>query len=1172
MSEEQLRNPGPCLDELGDPLLGSVVEGPAGWLFLGRVSLAEQPWLAGHAVAGTVLVPGTAIVVVALRAGERIGRAHLDELTLQVPMVLREGEVRDLRVVLGHPGDDGACPVTVHSRVDGAASADLEWVRHATGVLSVPSSGGRNCAWASAWPPEGAEPVGIDDVYERLASAGYEYGSAFRGMRAVWRRGGEVYGEITLPDEPGAGSFVIHPALLDAALHPSLVGSTATEDVLLPFSWREVAVHVAGATSLRVRLTIGNELSLEAAAPDGALVAEVGSLVARPVDPARLEVTKPSSPEHFTVDRVPLATTGSAGSCGVVGEDRTGIARQLLDAGVPVAALHAADVAVFVSSGDGEPASRTEQALEVLKSWSTESRGRPLVIVTRGAVVARPGEVITDVAGGALRGLVRSAANEHPGRLVSVDLDGRPESLRVLASAVASGEPEIAIRAGEASVPRLVRARPGLPVPAEGAWHVDVSGRGTVENLVVVPAPQAERELAPGEVRVAIRAAGVNFRDALNVLGMYPGDPGPPGNEGAGVVLEVGPGVTEFTVGDRVFGILPAAYGSGAVTDARLVARMPETWSFADGASVSMVFLTAYYGLRDLAGVRAGESVLIHAAAGGVGMAAVQLARLWGCDVYATASPPKKSAVTDLGVAPDRIASSRDTGFASAFPPVDVVLNSLSGEFVDASLGLLRPGGRFIEMGKTDVRQVTAVRYRAFDLSEAGPDRVREILCELLGLFDQGALRLPPVTSWDVRQAGEALRFVAQARHIGKVVLTVPGAIAGGTVLITGGTAEPGVAVARQLAERGVTEVVLVDSGGAAAPDTLQDELTARGLRVRIVAADLADRETAAAVLSEHRPDAIVHAAGAWDDGAPDASASGQPASLFRTRVETAVVLDELSRDLDLAAFVVLSSDSAITGGPDRGRHSAADTFLDALVQRRRALGLPGLALASPAGSAAALLDAAWDSGHAYLATGDFAARVAEGIAVPPLLRDLARASRRPDTGGPILDQDFAGLDDQERQDVMVDLVRGHAATVLGRGSLETIEPDRAFRDFGFDSLTAVEFRNRLGAATGLKLPATVVFDYPSSEALARHLLRLLGPAEVASPGDLMDSLRRLESELSVLPDGDPVWEQARKTAKSILARAGAESGEPGEVPSMLDDASDEEMFRFIASEFRPDL
>ncbi|WP_372450437.1 zinc-binding dehydrogenase, partial [Streptomyces griseochromogenes] len=411
--------------------------------------------------------------------------------------------------------------------------------------------------------------------------------------------------------------------------------------------------------------------------------------------------------------------------------------------------------------------------------------GSRLLVVTERAVDAGS-ETLVEVAGASAWGLVRAIQSENPGRVLLADVDDVADAgvEVVLRAGVASGEAQFVVRSGQVRVPRLGRAVPGLRVPAEGGWRLGFSERGTLDNLVLAPAGSGE--LGVGEVRVGLRAAGVNFRDVLNVLGMYPGEAGLLGLEGAGVVLEVGSGVSGLRPGDAVMGLFSGAFTAEAVTDARLLAPVPVGWSMAEAAAAPVVFLTAWYALVELAGLQSGESVLVHAAAGGVGIAAVQLARHLGAEVFATASPSKWAAVRELGVDASHIASSRTTEFEAVFRDVsggrgvDVVLDSLAGEFVDASLRLTRPGGRFVEMGKTDIRdpeeveRLHRVAYQAFDLLQQDPGVIGAMLSSLTELFARGVLRPLPVACWDVRRAVDAFRFLSQARHIGKVVLTVP--------------------------------------------------------------------------------------------------------------------------------------------------------------------------------------------------------------------------------------------------------------------------------------------------------------------------------------------------------------------------------------------------------------
>ncbi|OOK76926.1 zinc-binding dehydrogenase family protein [Mycobacterium kansasii] len=299
---------------------------------------------------------------------------------------------------------------------------------------------------------------------------------------------------------------------------------------------------------------------------------------------------------------------------------------------------------------------------------------------------------------------------------------------------------------------------------------------------------------------------------------------------------------------------------------------VPAGWALDTAAGVPLVFLTAFYGLSDLAGVRAGQKVLVHAAAGGVGMAAVQLARRWGLEVFATASRGKWDTLRAMGFDDDHIGDSRTLEFEEKFRQttggagVDVVLNSLAGEFADASLRLLSPGGRFIEMGKTDIRdpqtiaeQYRGTGYRAFDLIEAGPDRIAQMLTELMTMFAAGALQPLPAKTFDVRRARQAYRFVSQARHIGKVVLTLSESdgLAGGTVVITGGTGMAGAVTARHVVSRHrAAHVMLVSRSGGRAHgiSELADQLRDAGAGVSVVACDVADRDAVAALLAQVPP------------------------------------------------------------------------------------------------------------------------------------------------------------------------------------------------------------------------------------------------------------------------------------------------------------------------------
>ncbi|WP_434028185.1 SDR family NAD(P)-dependent oxidoreductase [Streptomyces graminofaciens] len=1212
------------------PLLGAAVDlaDSGEQLLTGRLSARTHPWLADHVVSGTNLLPGTAFLELALRAADEADSALVDELTLQAPLILPERDGVHVQLRVGPPDDSGRRSLGLYSRAETDPGAD--WTPHATGTLA-PGDRADGQPAPAAWPPAGTEPVDLDGVYDRFAEAGYRYGPAFQGLRAAWRNGTDVYAEVALERQSDSAGYLVHPALLDAALQASALLDDRPGPARLPFSWNGVTAHAAGASALRIRIGPAgpDAVSLDAWDPTGQPVLSADSLVLRPLAANLLAAAVAGRDGLYRLDWTPApgGAENTAPLTGWVDYDHSG-------SGAPTAVVWTcpADIGPDEAARIRNTAAAT---LDVVQRWPSDIRSgdAPLVVVTRNAVATGPGGHPADPAQAAAWGLVRAAQTEHPDRFVLLDLDdtaGSADSLpRVLGWALAAREPQFAVRAGSPLVPRLAKAgRSGTltPPPGEAAWRLDTTGDGSLDGLALVPSPEASAPLAPGEVRVAVRAAGLNFRDIAVSLGLAP-DQRILGSEGAGTVLETGPGVTDLAPGDRVFGIFGGAFGPVAVADRRTLAPIPPGWSYAQAAAVPIAFLTAHYGLFDLGGLEAGETVVVHSAAGGVGMAAVQLARHAGAEVYGTASPGKWDVLRGLGLDDAHIASSRTLDFADRFLDAtdgrgaDVVLDCLAREFVDASLRLLPRGGRFLEMGKTDIRDADSVaaahpgvRYRAYDLAEAGPERVAETLDLILDLFRQGALTPLPLTCWDVRRAPEAFRYVGQARHTGKNVLLPPTTLdPDGTALITGGTGTLGRLVARHLVtEHGIRHLLLTSRSGPEAPGAveLRDELAALGAEVSVVACDAADRDRLAEVLAGvRRPlTAVVHAAGLLDDAVVSSLTADQLERVLRPKTDAAVNLHELTRDHDPAAFVLFSSAAALLGGGGQANYAAANAALDALAERRRAEGLPGLSIGwgmweersgmtghlgevdlrrmnrsgvTPLASAEglALFDAALLSEDAYLLAArlDTAAlRAGGGQDVPALLSGLVRAPRRRaaaangDGGGEAagLADRLARLSEADAHRALLDLVRGHAAAVLGHPSPELVQPTRAFKELGFDSLTGVELRNRLSSATGVRLPAGMVFDHPTPDVLARHLATTTGrqrPARAVAPLAELDRFAELVAGLAPdAPDRDRLSQRLREVLARLEATEPAGQNGGQVTADHIESATHDEIFDLI--------
>ncbi|MET8687110.1 SDR family NAD(P)-dependent oxidoreductase [Streptomyces sp. NPDC004732] len=1265
----------------GHPLLGAAVEfaDRGGCLLTGRLSRSGVSWLADHEVAGAVLVPGAALVEWALRAGDEVGCGVVEELMLQAPVVVPEASGLRVQVVVDEAADDGRRGIQVYSRPDAdsdGVGGDDSWVCHATGVLApeIPLAANE---MTGAWPPAGAEPLGVADFYARAAEDGYGYGPAFQGLQAVWRRGQDLLAEVVLPEAAGAhDGYGIHPALLDAALHPLLASrfeeGAGDDQLYVPFAWTGVSLRAVGATTVRVRLRPVGEnaehgVSVTVTDTTGGVVLSADALQTRPVKPGQLAPAQQRAVRGlFAVEWTPLPLPSSLGDAGEGGDwvmlSGGAVLADVVSAvsdQVPWAVLAPVDV----SAGGGLPVA--ERVLSLVQEFLAvpelvESR---LVVVTRGAVATQADDGDVDASSAAVWGLVRSAQSENPGRFVLLDVDlldfdddVLPQS--VLRHAVQDlDEPQLALRKGQFSIPRLTQAHRSADIvapPGEAAWRLRMVNDGSLDDLAAAACPEVLEPLAPGQVRVSVHAAGINFRDVLVALGMVPAY-GAMGGEGAGVVTEVGPDVTHLSVGDRVMGVFEGAYGPVVIADARMVAPVPQGWDMRQAAGMPAAFLTAWYGLVELAGVKAGERVLIHAATGGVGMAAVQIARHLGAEVFATASPAKHAVLEEMGIDADHRASSRDLDFEDAFRRatggrgMDVVLNSLTGEFIDASLRLLGEGGRFLEMGKTDVRapeevgaEYPGVTYSVYDLvADAGPERIGRMLDQLGELFASDRLKALPVRSWPLGKAQEAFRFMSQAKHTGKLVLEIPPALdPEGTVLITGGTGVLGQVVAEHLVrEWGVRHLLLASRRGPDAPGSreLVERLAGLGAVVTVAAADVGDPASVVELVGKTDPShpltGVVHAAGVLEDAVVTAQTPEGLARVWAAKAAAAANLHEATRGMRLGLFVVFSSAAATLGSPGQANYAAANAYCDALMQHRRARGQAGLSVGwglweasndtgaskgdsttgaeTGAGSGGmtgglsttdvarmarigvkgmsnahglALLDAAYQHGRPHLVGFNLDLRTLATHPVdtrPALLRALAAPTKggasRPTATAGGQPADLAGrlaaLPPSDRHHTLVRLIREQAATVLGHHT-DSLTPGSTFKELGFDSLTAVELRNRLSAATGLRLPSGLVFDHPDADNLAEHLGAQLAPDGGTPAGQeatdpLLRDLAKLENALSSALvehlDADAVTSRL----ESLLSKWKAASAVPGSgsTKEQLQVATTDQVLDFIDKE-----
>jgi acyl transferase domain-containing protein/acyl carrier protein len=826
-------------------------------------------------------------------------------------------------------------------------------------------------------------------------------------------------------------------------------------------------------------------------------------------------------------------------------------------------------------------------------------------LVTRGAQPVELPAAPLQVAQTPVWGLGRVIALEHPElQCVRLDLDpaGDTQESQRLFEAVwqPDQEDQIAFRQEKRYVARLAQLKEQtrqLQVPTE-PFHLQMSDYGLLENLTLVPLKRVQP--AADEVEIRVRATGLNFRDVLNALGLlkeYAEALGfasasdmPFGGECAGEVVAVGENVSDFKVGDEVIAAMAiGSLGSHVTVKADFVIAKPPAMSFEEAATMTTTFLTAAYSLNHLAQIRPGDRVLIHAAAGGVGQAAVQIAQQASAEIFATASPGKWEFLRSMGL--KHVLNSRTLDFAqeimklTARQGVDIVLNSLNGDFIPKNLEALATNGRFVEIGKIGIWTETQMKdarpdvaYYYFDLIEVArqqPGLIKEMLGDLSQQMQAGRLKPLPQQVFPLENVAQAFRYMAQAKHIGKVVISQSTEVRklvreNGTYLITGGLGELGLTVTRWLVEQGARHLVLVGRRGAASAAAQQavNQLTETGVQVRVLPVDVSNLaemphlfEDIAATMPPLR--GVVHAAGVLDDGILLQQTWERFSEVMAPKVAGAWHLHTLTRHLALDFFICFSSIASLLGSPGQGNYAAANAFMDGLMHHRRALGLPGLSInwgpwAQAAGMAALASErhqARWAGQGINLITpaqglqaletllkrnvaqaavlrinwSSFVRQLPPGMTMP-LLETFTQAVG-PVTSPPSSEllQKLKTTPPEERSAVLLNYIRAQLARVLGLSSPELIEPGQPFFELGLDSLIAIELRNRFEISFGRSLPATLLFDYPTVEALADYLAQ-----EIVSAND------------STLPDAQPTDEQGE--SELIIE----ESKQPSEAEALL--------------------
>jgi acyl transferase domain-containing protein/acyl carrier protein len=1213
----------------GHPLLGGRFDAANGERVWNCVINADAlPWLKDHAIRGSVLLPATAYVEMALVAAAEFDpkASHmLTELKLKDAIVLRAGEYTAVQLVVTpkSPGRD-----TVRYFVQEWATQT--WLAAASGVIVRSTASLPVPLDVATFEAAASSPDVTGTVHtESLLRHGYAFGPNFRCIDWYSVDGARLLAAAHLPEATTVAGYALHPALLDAAFQgvaALMLRSRQEDDQLIPSRIAAACVFpsAAGARAAFIvaSLADGQELTgdVRVYAADGSMIAEVIGLTFRAV---RHDAQSGFSdlvyqPHWMPTANEPAAAASPTDWLVLDDQTRTGsaFAAALMQQGSAVRVIRGAEIvdgpatllATFASeeclgvvdfraldlTSPDRLAGVAQHGSDVAALASAlDERPGPcrLWLVTRaGCAVAKTREL--SVAQASVWGLGAVIANERPDlgcSLVDLSAAQDPGEIAALVDEVTSdsAESRVAFRSGERFVERLGRAAEERretqiaerALRPEEKFDIRFATVGMLESCTLQTS--VRQAPAENEIEIAVEAAGLNFVDVLRAMGLYDSaSHASPllGGECSGTVVRVGANTTSFKVGDTVVALSPAFERVGTLTShivvpETLAAPKPRDLTFAQAAALPCAYLTSYYALAEVARMRKGESLLIHSASGGVGIAAIEVARWLGADVFVTAgSEEKRAYLTSLGV--DRVMDSRTAGFGEVILAqtngrgVDVILNSLTGDAIAEGLGALAPYGRFLEIGKRDMWDDSRIGLGSFlqnrsfsgidlaTLIEDRPEFVGTMLRAVMRLVEDGVFKPLPVSIYAAARANEAFHHFAQAKHIGKLVIDtradavrVPDRAfpvqADATYLITGGLGALGLVAAEALVRLGARHLVLCGRN-VASPDACEalSKLRDAGADVSVRRVDVANEAAVSALLDEIRTAmpplrGVIHCAGVLADALIDRLTPARFEQVMTGKVQGALLLDRMSRQDALDFFVLFSSVASLLGSPGQGNYAAANAMLDALAESRAASGLPATSIAWGPWLDVGLAAAQENRGARVAAQGldsitpseglDLIERLLQGprTQVAAMRFDAARWCEAVAASRHI--QLFDGLQENTAKTVSAAsvgairvaapkeaqrLLRGVVTDLLAAGLRmrpEQLTTTKAFRSLGLDSLMGLELRNRLERALELKLSASVIWNYPTIDQLCAYLSEHL-QLEAAEPAKKIPTVTQTAS------------------------------------------------------------
>ncbi len=1189
------------------PLLGAhvrLLEEPERHVWQSDVGTGALPWLGEHRVHNVAALPGAAVCEMALSAASAVLGDHCEVRDVDFEQMLLLDEQTPV-TTSASVDSSGAVSFVVQADHDGEHSRRASAVLHGMDEKQAPSVDLGALLAAHPMRTDGAQ------IRDRLDKRGVRYGPAFAGLAATHATAGQsrtLLAEVRLPASVRAqqDAYRIHPALLDAcfqsvAAHPSVM-DRGDSGLLLPLGVRRLRAYgpARDGRYCLVRITFGDGTEVQA---DLDLLDESGTVVVS-VRGLRMDSSAAEDTERRLAERMltiewqeaelPPTRDGDLGhwllinTCETEDLLTTRLADVLKASGAHcdwlswpehadhsscvdrvAGPLRAGDVdglVVVFPCPDGSPdvggLDRAREQVRHLLRIARELIELPgeaprLYVLTRAAQAVLPGDQVNLEQAG-LRGLLRVIGAEHPQlRPTQIDIDVRcaPEEV-ALELLSGSDEDETAWRGTLRYAARLrmspLRAderRITTVDPGHQGMRMEIRSPGDLETLELVAIDR--KAPGPGEIEVAVSASTVNFADVLATYGQYPeleGRAPELGLDFAGVVSQVGPGVSDHKIGDHVAGYAGYANGSWSTfvtCDTRLVAAVPANLTPGQAAAVATAYGTAWYGLHDLAGVGPGDRVLIHSASGGVGQAAVVIARRAGAEIFATAGSDARRALLRESMGIEHVYDSRSTEFADQIRQdtggygVDIVLNSLTGAAQLAGLELLSPGGRFVEIGKRDVYGNTRLGLSPFRrnltlhcldlamMADTHPQRIQNLLSTVYGLVAAGELPVPECTHYPLMEAGKAIRAMGAAQHTGKLVLDVPRSgphsvvvppeRAGvfrrdGAYIVTGGLGGLGLFLAAEMANGGCGRIILTArSKPNRKVEEAIDRIRAGGADVDVVFGNIAEADTAARVVAAATATGlplrgVLHAAAVVEDATLTNITDELIDRDWAPKVYGAWHLHSATAGQPLDWFCSFSSVAALLGSPGQGAYAAPNSWLDVFTHWLRAQGLPATAIAwgpwADIGRAAFL----GEGGNAMIGPDEGAhvfqtllrydrtysgytpttgpAWLANLVERSPFAEALRDAGDQITTDGATLRDELKALTHDEWPTRLRRLVSEQAGLILRR----SIDLDRSLFEHGLDSLGNLELRTRIETEAGVRLTPKTIATHNTVRALANHL------------------------------------------------------------------------------------